>query len=172
MDFFDVVQARRSVRSFKRTPVERELERIFGGCPACAVRGRSPIISDRGHRGPGHQGGAGRGGFGPEFVAESPVVLVFCADARRNEGRYGRRGATLFCVQDATIAASYAQLAASAQGLASCWVGAFDETTAAAALRAPPGLRPVAILPIGWAAEEPQRPQRRPIDELVRRGRW
>jgi len=33
----------------------------------------------------------------------------------------------LYCVQDATLAAAYAQLAATALGLATCWVGAFDE---------------------------------------------
>ena len=88
-------------------------------------------------------------------------------------GRATRRfKASLFCIQDATIAASYAQLAATAQGLASCWVGYFDEAGVATALRAPAGFRPVAIMPIGYAAAAPDWPQRRKLDELVRYDVW
>jgi len=172
VDFFDVVEARRSVRAFSEDPVEREkLERIL------AVAGLAPsagdlqsfqivVIEDPDTK------AALAAAAGQAFVAEAPIVLIFCADAKRSESRYGRRGATLFCVQDATIAACYAQLAASAQGLASCWVGAFDETAVAAALAAPSALRPVALLPVGRAAEQPDRPHRRPIEALVRRGSW
>jgi len=173
MDFFGVVQARRSVRAFGKTPVEHEkLERLLAAARLAPSAGdlqsyRIIVIEDRDTK-----AALAAAALDQAFVAEAPVVLVFCADARRSESRYGRRGADLFCLQDATIAACYAQLAASAQGLASCWVGAFDETAAAAAVRAPPELRPVAILPIGWAAQEPQRPQRRPLDQLVRRGPW
>jgi nitroreductase len=81
-------------------------------------------------------------------------------------------GRSLFCIQDATIAACCAQLAATAQGLASCWVGYFDEAGVATALRAPAGFRPVAIMPIGYAAAAPDRTQRRKLDELVRYGVW
>ena len=173
VDFFDLVQARRSVRAFSKTPVEHEkLERILAVARLAPSAGdlqsyRIVVIAD-----PATKAALAAAASGQTFVAEAPVVLVFCADAKRSESRYGRRGASLFCVQDATIAACYAQLAAGAQGLASCWVGAFDETGVAAALGAPPELRPVAIMPIGRAAEEPERPHRRPIDELVRRGPW
>lgn len=99
-------------------------------------------------------------------------MLVFCASSELSRCKYGERGKFLYCIQDATIAASYAQLAATAQGLASCWVGAFDEAAVAAVLRAPRRLRPVVIMPIGYAAEAPDRPQRRAFDELVHHGVW
>jgi nitroreductase len=173
VDFFDLVAARRSIRAFSETPVERqELERILAAAGCAPSAGglqsyRIVIVEDLETKtalaaAAGHQ----------EFVAQAPLVLVFCADAGRSEARYGSRGASLFGLQDATLAAGYAQLAASAEGLASCWVGAFDESAAATALNAPQGLRPIAIIPIGWPAEEPLRPNRRPVDELVRRGRW
>jgi len=74
----------------------------------------------------------------------------------------------LYCVQDATIAVTYAQLAATAVGLATCWIGAFDESEAARVLSLPPGERPVAMLPVGYAAETPARTSRRPLADLVR----
>jgi nitroreductase len=78
------------------------------------------------------------------------------------------RGATLFSIQDATIAAAYAQLAATALNLASCWVGAFDDARVAAILGAPSRLRPVALMPIGQPAEKLKPRSRRPLSELVK----
>jgi hypothetical protein len=54
----------------------------------------------------------------------------------RAKAKYRRPGASLFFIQDATIAACYAQVGAMAQTLASCWVSAFDEAGVAATLRA------------------------------------
>jgi nitroreductase len=72
-------------------------------------------------------------------------------------------------VQDATVAAAYAQLAATALGLATCWVGAFDEEAVARAAELPASQRPVAILSLGYAAEDPPPTPRRPLTDLVHR---
>ena len=61
------------------------------------------------------------------FIAEAPVCLVFCADPARSETAFGERGAKLYAMQDATIAAAYAQLAIVAAGMGSTWVGYFEE---------------------------------------------
>jgi nitroreductase len=167
------VETRQSIRAFGEGQVEAiKLERILAVSRLAPSAGdlqsyRIVVIEDRDTK-----AALAAAASDQDFIAKAPVVLVFCADAGRSETRYGRRGATLFCIQDTTIAACYAQLAASAQGLASCWVGAFDDGAVAAAIGAPPELRPVAIVPIGQAAEAPVRPDRRPLDELVRRGRW
>jgi len=91
------------------------------------------------------------------------VLLVFCASSARSAAKYGRRGESLFSIQDATIACAYAQLAAAALGLGSVRVGAFDESAARDALGLGPELRPVAILPIGYPGEEPLERGRRPL---------
>jgi len=88
------------------------------------------------------------------------AVLVFLADGTRCSSKYGDRGATLYSVQDATIACCYAMLAATDLGLASVWVGAFDEEKVAALVNAG-SKRPVALLPLGYPAIDPQRPPRR-----------
>jgi hypothetical protein len=97
-------------------------------------------------------------------------VLVFYAIPEGSERKHGQRGAALYCVRDATIAACYAQIAGTAQGLASRWVGAFDEAAPATALNALRQLRSVALMPIGYAAEALHRPRRRTLEELVHRG--
>lgn len=93
--------------------------------------------------------------FGQDFVAQAPAVLVFWAIGSKSAEKYGDRGRTLFSLQDATIAASFAWLQAVALGLGACWVGAFDEDAVKEIFRKDikPDWRPIALLPIGYPAE-------------------
>ncbi len=170
MEFFEVIDRRRSVRAYAKSPVARDqLESILATMRLAPSAGdlqayQIAIVEKRETK-----AALAEAALAQHFIAEAPVVLAFCANPALSEGKYGRRGALLYCIQDATIAACYAQLAATALGLASCWVGAFDEARVADALGLPAGLRPVAIMPIGYPAESPERPPRRPLDEIVRR---
>jgi nitroreductase len=89
------------------------------------------------------------------FISQAPLVLVFCANPSRSVERYGERS-QLFSVQDATIAAAYAQLTIHALGLLTVWIGAFDENKVSEILHLPQGQRPIAILPIGYENEKPK----------------
>jgi nitroreductase len=93
--------------------------------------------------------------------------LVFCADPARSAQTFGERGARLYALQDATIAAAYAQLAIVAAGMASTWVGYFDEAQVRAVLGLEPGLVPLALLSLGYPAELPEPSTRRRLDEVV-----
>jgi nitroreductase len=53
------------------------------------------------------------------------------------------------------------------RGLASCWIGAFDEEPVREALGIQAPITPVAILPIGHSAESAGRPARRPLSEVT-----
>ena len=83
------------------------------------------------------------------FMAEAPVHLVFLAYPARSSRVYGRRGANLYSIQDATIAATFSMLAAHALGYGTCWVGAFDDEKVLNIVRAPKDRVPVAIITIG-----------------------
>ena len=95
------------------------------------------------------------------------MALVFCANPARTVRRYGKRGTSLYCIQDATIACTHAQLAATALGLASVWVGAFDDDAVREAIGVGQDLRPVAILPIGYAGEDAKATPRRSLANLL-----
>ena len=73
----------------------------------------------------------------------------------------------LYSLQDATIACTFAMLAAVAEGLSTVWVGAFDDEKAHRAIGSPAGIQPVAILPIGYPAEAPGQSPRRRLSDLV-----
>jgi hypothetical protein len=57
-------------------------------------------------------------------------------------------------------------LCASDEGLAACWCGAFDEKTVSDTLSLNENFRPVAIIPIGYAAKEPPKTGRRSVKEI------
>jgi nitroreductase len=100
------------------------------------------------------------------FIDEAPVVFVFLAKPKESGQRYGKRGERLYAVQDATIAATYTILSATNFGLSTCWVGAFDSEVLKKELST--DLLPVAVTPLGYAAENPDRRARKNIDEIAK----
>lgn len=168
-DFFETIRHRHSVRHYRSDlPVSREkLHAILE--VACTAPSAGDLQSYRiAVATTPAQRQALRAASGDQaFLTEAPVCLVFCTDGERAAARYGQRGADLYALQDATIAASYAQLAAVAAGLATTWVGAFEEAQVRAALDIPSSLRPIALIALGTAAETPQETPRRPLKEVV-----
>jgi nitroreductase len=168
MDFFQVVHSRRSVRAFRAQPVEPEkllavLETASRAPSAGNLQAYGIYLVTQAVKLEALAHAAGD----QEFIAQAPLALVFCAHPARAARKYGQRGQSLYCLQDATIAAAFALLAVTALGLASTWVGAFEEEVVRQVLRAPKSYLPVAILPIGYAAEQPDTTSRRPFSELV-----
>ncbi len=169
MDFFKLVEERRSMRKYQFKPVEEEkLARILEAANRAPSAGNLQGYEIFVVRKKEHRDALVKAAYEQEFLAEAPVVLVFCADAPRSAEKYGERGATLYSVQDATIACAYAQLAAKSLGLDTVWVGAFDEQAVAGIIHIEPALRPIIMLPVGYAGKETQPRPRRPLKDLVR----
>ena len=70
-----------------------------------------------------------------------------------------------FSNQDATLAAAYSQLAASALGLSSIWIGMFDEEKVKEIIGTE--LRPTSILCIGYPIKKRPAKLRRQLKELI-----
>ncbi|MCS7224849.1 MAG: nitroreductase family protein [Armatimonadetes bacterium] len=173
LDFFAVVHSRFSVRAYQKREVEPDLLRkILEAVNQAPSAGNLQAYEIVVIRDIDRKRALARAALDQNFIAEAPVVLVFLANPRRNQWRYGRRGSDLYCLQDATIACAYAQLAATALGLGSCWVGAFDDRQVLNILHCPQPLRPVAILPIGWPDEPLEHRPRRSLSDLVHYERY
>jgi len=170
MDFWQVIEERRSIRSYESS---RDVSpSLVNKILQAAVRAPSA-----GNRQPWHFVVVRKGevrqalayrAAGQGFIAQAPVVIVVCADGERSAARYGERGRRLYCLQDTAAAIAYLLLAATALGLGACWIGAFDEGEAAEILDLPSQLRPVAMIPIGFPEELPSPRPRRGLDEVVR----
>jgi nitroreductase len=166
MEFIDVLAKRRSVRSYKPQPVEEDkLKEIFEAANMAPSAGNLQAYQVRVVQDPAKRKALASAAYGQGFIADAPVCLVFCADPQRSAGKYGKRGSELYSVQDATIAGTFAMLAAVNLGLATVWVGDFDEKKVQQVLNAE-SLRPVVIFSLGYAAEQPQPSPRRAIEEI------
>jgi nitroreductase len=170
LDFFDVLASRRSVRAFTREPVtEEELSAVLKAIRSAPSAGNLQafeVVAVRDRPAIAKLAGAAAG---QTFIAGAQVCLVFLANPARSAVDYGDRGRSLYCVQDATIAACHAHLACAALGLCSVWVGAFSDEAVRDAVAAPRDLIPVCVLPIGRPAESPKPTSRRALSDLVHR---
>lgn len=167
-DFFDILEARHSIRAYLKKEVEEEKIRSIlqaaNSAPSAGGLQAYEIVLVKEAKG---RKTLAEAAWGQSFIAEAPVALVFLAHPRRSAGRYGSRGKSLYCLQDATIAAAYAQLAATALDLGSVWVGAFDDQDVREAVGAGQEMIPVAIICLGYAAERAYATSRRSLTDLV-----
>jgi FMN reductase [NAD(P)H] len=95
----------------------------------------------------------------------APVVLVFCMNPDRIKMNFPPNILKKFSLQDSTLAAAYAQLAAHALGLSSIWIGMIDEQKIMSAL----GTRyvPASILCLGYPQKILQPKPKRSLRELI-----
>lgn len=167
VNLFDVIQRRRSVRAFAPEAVEVEkVKQVLAAANAAPSAGNLQAYEIFRVTRQEQRAALARAALEQSFVAQAPVVLVFCANPARSAAKYRARGSGLYAIQDATIACAFAMLAATALGLGSVWVGAFDNGAVRRVLGCDDVL-PVAILPLGYPAEEPGPAPRRPLEDLV-----
>lgn len=168
MEFFEVLKKRHSIRVYQDKAVEEEkLTKLLEAANSAPSAGNKQayeifVVKDKIKKQMLAQAAHDQG-----FVAEAPIVLIFCSNPSLSSLKYGKRGEQLYSLQDATISASYAQLSATALGLATVWIGAFDDKEVLKVLGNSEGLTPVAILPIGYPAEKPYATSRRKLEDLV-----
>jgi nitroreductase len=157
------------VRAYLQTPVEQgKLDTILHAANRAPSAGDLQAYSIVVVREPEARQALAIAAAGQEWLTQAPLILVFVAEPARSSEKYGHRGENLYAIQDATIACAYAQLAAHDLGLAACWVGAFRTKDVREAVNAAEDEIPVALLPLGYAAESPFITPRRPLSELVR----
>ena len=95
----------------------------------------------------------------------APVVLVFCMNPTRVKMQFPPEILKKFSIQDATLAAAYAQLAAHSLGLSSIWIGMIDEKKVMEAIGT--DLIPSSILCIGYPKKVLQPKPKRALSELI-----
>ena len=120
MDFFDVVEQRRSTRAFSTRPIEPDktlalLEAVNRAPSAGNLQAYEVYLV----RNQAVKAALAAAALEQRFIAAAPVVLVFCAHPER-AASYGERGRRLYALQDATIACTFAMLAASSSTRVVC----------------------------------------------------
>jgi nitroreductase len=158
MDAIEVLKTRRSVRAYTDAPVPREIIEDVIDCGRLAatavniqpwefivVTGRELLrsIAETTDHG--------------KFISHAPVcVVVLCED-------------TKYYLEDGSAATENILLAARAHGLGSCWVAGDKKPYAPDICRlvgAPRGYKLVSLIPMGYPAENPEKPKR-PLSDVL-----
>ena len=168
MDFYEVIRTRRSVRSYKNKPIPKEvLNRVLETARiAPSGSNRQPwkfiLVTDEALKQKMISACKNQ-----TFVAEAPVIIVACGK-KIPSNRGGYMGEMSMLV-DVSIAFTHLILAARAEGLGTCWIGAFNNNEAKRLLEVPNGYEVIAVTPLGYPLEdvftEPR--NRKNLDEIV-----
>ncbi len=164
MDVFEAIKSRRSIRAFTDRDVSKDLiEKILDAGLSAPSAGNLQardffviLKEDIKNR-------LAAAALNQTFIAQAQVVIVVCSNLERI-APYGKRGIELYCLQDAGASVQNMLLAIHSQGMASCWIGAFDEEEVSRVLELSEHLRPVAMLPIGYPAESGKEREKRGDD--------
>jgi nitroreductase len=185
MEFFDVLNSRRSVRRFSDRPVEDEkltqLLEAVRQSPSWANMQcwRVVVVKDAAKREKlaelsfvesfflpkGYNANPARKGIG-----EAPVVIVLCADPMQSGDLRGQD----YYLTDTGIAAQSLMLAARALGLGTVFTGVFVEGKIRELLGIPSGIRVVGIFPVGYPLDDTPKkgPGRNELSDFVHYEKW
>ena len=164
MEFKELIESRYSVRAYQPTPVEDEkLHQVLEAArlaPTAANRQpfRLIVITTQGRESE-LQRIYSRGWF-------TQAPLIICACAVPEEG-WVRMDGKPYVDVDVTIAMDHLILAAAAEGLGTCWIGAFKPDKLRELLGIPPELEPVALTPLGYPDQQPEPGARKALEDMI-----
>ena len=108
------------------------------------------------------------------FAAKAPLIIALCAErAGLMRAAHAVKDSAMYQL-DCGIAGEHLVLRAAELGLGSCWIGWFPRRRARRALGAPPHVKVVSLIAIGYPPEDWTRPvrPRRGLSEILFRDRW
>lgn len=171
MNIYDLIAKRRSIRKYEDRRIEDDkLERVLNAA-RLAPSGKNvqawKFIVVRDQKIKEQLVPACKG---QKFMAQADAaiaVVVNEEEVYQGHGNY----MTSFAV-DGAIALDHLTLAATYEGLGTCWIGAFDEEQVREILEVPRPYRIVALTPLGYPAHEGRDRGRKSLEEVVIYDKW
>ncbi|MHC4874402.1 MAG: nitroreductase family protein [Planctomycetota bacterium] len=171
MDIYEAVKSRYSCRNYSDKDVPEELlEKILEAARIAPSaknfqRWRIIVVRDKETREKLIPAAKDQ-----KFVGQAPVVLAFCSEG---DNDHVMTCGHLSYPIDTAIIQDHVSLLATAEGLATCWIGAFYEDQVKEILDIPEGVRVVELMPLGYPADTcPSARNRLSLDEIVHREKW
>lgn len=168
MDVFEAIKRRYSCRAYEARPIEQEkLARVLEAArlaPSASNQQdwRFVVVTDAETKTQ-----LAEAANNQKFVGTAAVVIVACSNSDH----------VMTCGQaigpiDVSIALEHIALQAAAEGLATCWIGAFQTNKVKDILGIPADIAVIELMPIGYPADRQQSPKREPVEKIVCYQRW
>jgi nitroreductase len=163
MEVFEAIKNRYSCRSYKAEPVpEEKLKKILEAArlaPSAhnAQEWKFVVIKDTEKRKEVAKAA------GQNFIAEAPVIIVAVS---LDPERIMSGGTPAYAV-DLAIAMEHIALQAVEEGLATCWIGAFDQEEVKKILNIPDEYKVVVMMPLGYPADKSRPKSRKSLKEIT-----
>lgn len=154
MEFNQLIQSRRSIRKFKKDPIgEDTLNKLYNSLKLAPTANnqqpfkfifvkdletRKQIVNKACHQ--------------PSLL-DAPILVVACCHP----------GASF----DVAIAVDHLILAATNEGLGTCWIGWLERDELKKVMGIPENMEVPIIIPIGYADESPEARPRKTVNELI-----
>ena len=164
MEVQEAIEKRKSIRSYKDKPIpENKLQKVLEAARLTPSGGNSQqrkfvVVRDLEKRKQ-----LSKAANGQAHVAGAPVVI---AGVATKTDRIMMCGVPAYTV-DLAIAIDHMTLAAVAEGLGSCWIGAFSQDEARKVMGIPDNCVIVGLLTLGFPTEEGRPKTRKSLDETV-----
>lgn len=149
MNFLELVKTRHSVRAYKDRPIEKEKIEYILECARLAPSAVNfqpwQLLLVKSATGKKDLQQC----YSREWLSTAPLCILVCTDLSQSWKRLadGKDHGDI----DAAILAEHICLAATEQGLGSCWVCNFDVNKCKKLFGLPDSLQPVVILPLGYS---------------------
>ena len=164
MELYEAIRKRYSVRAYQDRPVEQEtLERVLEAARlAPSGSNRQPwkfvVVRDAQRRKQLVPACCDQA-----FVAEAPVVIAGVGVMADRMMRCDVPGDPV----DVAIALEHIALAATAEGLGTCWIGAFYQDKVRDVLGVPKDAKVIEVMTLGYPADQLKPKNRKPLGEIV-----
>ena len=166
-NFLELVKARYSARAYSDRVVEQEKIDYILECARLAPSAvnfqpwRFIVVESEEKRTALHAC------YAQEWFQQAPLYIGVCGDKSQSWTR--RRDGHDHADIDAAIATEHICLAATEVGLGSCWVCNFRPQVVNEVLGLEGEVYPVAIVPLGYATDEPAEKRRKSLDDILTR---
>lgn len=173
MDFTEVIETRRSIRKYKSDPIpEDKLNKVLEAARIAPSWSNLQcwkyiVVKDESTK-KALADVLPSGNPVKKAFTQAPIIIAGCADPERS-GYIGsqRIGDKQWHILDLGISMQQLVLAATDEGLGTCWVCWFSEKAVKDILKIPENIDVVALTPLGYQDEEPKAKRRKSIEEIV-----
>ncbi|MBU4204778.1 nitroreductase family protein [Patescibacteria group bacterium] len=163
MDIYEAIKKRRSVRAYKsaevnKTALKRILEAMRLAPSAHNSQEYKFVLVESFQKRLALSRAAGQ-----SFVSQAPIIVAAVSTKPNHIMQCGVPAHPV----DIAIALDHLTLAATAEGLGTCWIGAFSQEEVRRILEVPEEYKVVALMPLGIPDDKPEKKIRKSLGELI-----